>query len=370
MTTVRIALDSRAYDIRIASGLLDSPDVFAAAAARQATALIVSNTTVAPLYAARLERSLAPHFARVLHCVLPDGEEYKTWDTLNQIFTDLLRHQCDRKTTLFALGGGVIGDMTGFAAASYMRGVPFVQVPTTLLAQVDSSVGGKTAINHPLGKNMIGAFYQPRLVVADLSTLHTLLQRELSAGMAEVIKHAAIADVDFLDWLEANIDALMARDDAALAEAVARCCRIKAHVVSQDETEAGLRAILNFGHTFGHAIEAGMGYGNWLHGEAVGAGMVLAADLSVRLGLLPRQDAERLARLIARAGLPVQAPDLGAARWAEWMQVDKKTEGGEVRFVLLHGLGRPVLRAAAMAEAQASIAAHVRAGLSPAEHAA
>ena len=370
MTTVRIALDTRAYDIRIGSGLLDAPDTFAAVAASKGTALVVTNTTVAPLYAARLEQSLQPHFARVLRCTLPDGEEYKTWDTLNQIFTDLLRHQCDRKTTLFALGGGVIGDMTGFAAASYMRGVPFVQVPTTLLAQVDSSVGGKTAINHPLGKNMIGAFYQPRLVVADLATLHTLPPRELSAGLAEVIKHAAIADVDFLDWLDANIDALMARDDAAMAEAVARCCRIKAHVVAQDETEAGLRAILNVGHTFGHAIEAGMGYGNWLHGEAVGAGMVLAADLSVRLGLLGPADAERLARLIARAGLPVRAPDLGAERWAEWMQVDKKTEGGEVRFVLLAGLGRPVLRAAPMEEAQTSIAAHLLPNLQPHQAAA
>lgn len=370
MTTVRIALDRRAYDIRIAPGLLGDPEVFAPVAARQATALIVSNTTVAPLYAARLERSLAPHFSRVLHCVLPDGEQYKTWQTLDQIFTDLLRHQCDRKTTLFALGGGVIGDMTGFAAASYMRGVPFVQVPTTLLAQVDSSVGGKTAINHPLGKNMIGAFYQPRLVVADLSTLHSLPARELSAGLAEVIKHAVIADVDFLAWLEAHIDVLMARDDAALAKAVARCCRIKAQVVAQDETEAGLRAILNFGHTFGHAIEAGMGYGNWLHGEAVGAGMVLAADLSVRLGLLERRDAERLARLIARAGLPVRAPDLGVTRWEQWMQVDKKAEGGAVRFVLLHGLGRPVVHAAPMAEALQSIAAHVQPGLVPAVHAA
>lgn len=360
MTTVRIALDDRAYDIRIAPGLLDDPATFAGVAAPRSAALIVTNTTVAPLYAARLAASLAPHFARVLHCVLPDGEEYKDWATLNRIFDTLLGRQCDRRTTLFALGGGVIGDMTGFAAASFMRGVPFVQVPTTLLAQVDSSVGGKTAINHPLGKNMIGAFYQPRLVVADLATLHSLPQRELSAGMAEVIKHAAIADVDFLGWLEARVDALMERDDRALAEAVARCCRIKAGVVAQDETEGGLRAILNFGHTFGHAIEAGMGYGNWLHGEAVGAGMVLAADLSVRLGLLPAADAARLARLIARAGLPVDAPDLGAARYAELMQVDKKAEAGEVRFVLLHGLGRPVVRPAPADPVQASLAAHLQ----------
>ena len=359
MTQVRIALDSRAYDIRIALGLLDAPDTFAAVAAPKATALIVTNTTVAPLYADRLAASLQPHFARVLRCVLPDGEEYKDWQTLNLIFDALLKHQCDRKTTLFALGGGVIGDMTGFAAASFMRGVPFVQVPTTLLAQVDSSVGGKTAINHPLGKNMIGAFYQPRLVVADLDTLRTLPQRELSAGLAEVIKHAAIADVDFLAWLEHHMDALVAREPDALADAVARCCRIKADVVAQDETEAGLRAILNFGHTFGHAIEAGMGYGHWLHGEGVGAGMVLAADLSVRLGLLAPTDAERLGRLIARAGLPVKAPDLGADRWAEWMQVDKKAEGGTVRFVLLHGLGHPVIRTADAEAVQASIAAHL-----------
>jgi 3-dehydroquinate synthase len=255
----------------------------------------------------------------------------------------LLGQGCDRKTLLVALGGGVVGDMTGFAAGCYMRGVPFVQVPTTLLSQVDSSVGGKTAVNHPLGKNMIGLFYQPRRVLCDLATLDTLPARELSAGLAEVIKYGPIADTAFFDWLEANMDALLAREPQALSWAIRRSCEIKAHVVGQDEREAGLRAILNFGHTFGHAIETGLGYGQWLHGEAVGCGMLMAADLSVDLGLLQQPFAERLERLVQRAGLPVRGPQWSAARYLKLMGHDKKAEGGELRYVLIKPWGTAVV---------------------------
>lgn len=356
-STVHIELGDRSYDILIGSGLFDSLDSYAAVP-KSATALIVTNTTVAPLYAARLHAALAQRHREVLEVHLPDGEQYKDWATLNRIFDVLLGHGCDRKTVLYALGGGVIGDMTGFAAACYMRGVPFVQVPTTLLAQVDSSVGGKTAVNHPLGKNMIGAFYQPQVVVCDLDTLDTLPARELSAGLAEVIKYAPIADAALLDWLEANIDALLARDRAALAHAIRRSCEIKAQVVGADEREAGLRAILNFGHTFGHAIEAGLGYGEWLHGEAVGCGMVMAADLSARLGLIDAATAQRLTRLIERAKLPVVGPALGADRYIELMRLDKKSEAGEIRFVVIEQLGRAGVRPAPDALVREVIAAH------------
>ncbi len=280
--------------------------------------------------------------------MLQPGEENKRWETLNIIFNALLENACDRDTLLFALGGGVVGDMTGFAASCYLRGVPFVQIPTTLLAQVDSSVGGKTGINHPLGKNMIGAFYQPQLVICDLNTLKTLPHRELSAGLAEVIKYGPIADMAFFEWLEANMDLLLAMDMDALAHAVKRSCEIKAHVVGQDERESGIRAILNFGHTFGHAIEAGLGFGVWLHGEAVGCGMVMAAHLSQRLGLVEMAFVHRLTVLISRAGLPIRGPALGAARYLELMRVDKKAKGGEIRFVLIDGpgAGRAVLRTA------------------------
>jgi len=346
---VPIALGDRSYTISIGSGLLDNPLSYAAAP-KASTALIVTNTTVAPLYAQRLRVALAGKYAAIHTVVLPDGEAYKTWETLNLIFDALLGHGCDRKTVLFALGGGVVGDMTGFAAASYMRGVPFVQVPTTLLAQVDSSVGGKTAINHPLGKNMIGAFYQPQLVLCDLETLRTLPARELSAGLAEVIKYGPIADADFMTWLEAHIDALHAQDPVAMAHAVQRSCEIKAWVVGQDERESGLRAILNFGHTFGHAIEAGMGYGAWLHGEAVGCGMVMAARLSQRLGLVDEVFVQRLITLVRRAGLPVVGPkidaDDNAGRYLALMRVDKKSEAGEIKFVLINGIGQAVVRGA------------------------
>ncbi|MCX2861380.1 3-dehydroquinate synthase [Paucibacter sp. PLA-PC-4] len=344
-STVSIALAERSYDILIGPQLLDDPATWQGLP-RAAVALIVSNETVAPLYLERLRIRLLAHYGRVDAVVLPDGEQHKDWPTMNQIVDHLLGSASDRKTVLFALGGGVVGDMTGFAAAIYMRGVPFVQVPTTLLAQVDSSVGGKTAINHPLGKNMLGAFYQPARVIADLDTLDSLPSRELAAGLAEVIKYGPIADPDFLDWIEANLGALLARDKAALAYAVKRSCEIKAWVVGQDEREQGLRAILNFGHTFGHAIETGLGYGEWLHGEGVGCGMVLASDLSVRLGLMPPEFLARMRRLIAAAGLPVRAPRLGAARYLELMRVDKKSEGGEIRFVLIEGLGKAGMRGA------------------------
>ncbi|MDA8519501.1 3-dehydroquinate synthase [Acidovorax sp. NCPPB 4044] len=346
---VEIPLGDRSYGIEIGAGLLDEAGIYAACP-KAACALIVTNETVAPLYAERLRQAIAPRYSEVFIVSLPDGEEHKDWQTLNRIFDALLSHGCDRKTVLFALGGGVVGDMTGFAAASYMRGVPFVQVPTTLLAQVDSSVGGKTAINHPLGKNMIGAFYQPQLVVCDLSTLSTLPARELSAGLAEVIKYGPIADMEFMAWLEDHVDALRAGDHAALAHAVRRSCEIKAWVVGQDEREAGLRAILNFGHTFGHAIEAGMGYGVWLHGEGVGAGMVMAAELSHRLGLVDAVFVERLRALIVRAGLPVRGavidPSDNAGRYLELMRLDKKSEGGEIRFVVIDGPGRASMRPA------------------------
>jgi 3-dehydroquinate synthase len=342
---VEIQLGDRSYPILIGSDLLDEPKNFAALPAA-ASALIVTNTTVAPLYAAALRHTLAGRFRAVHVLELPDGEAHKDWQTLNLIFDALLSHGCDRRTVLFALGGGVVGDMTGFAAASYMRGVPFVQVPTTLLAQVDSSVGGKTAINHPLGKNMIGAFYQPQLVLCDLATLGTLPPRELSAGLAEIIKYGPIYDMRFLDWIESNIDALVAREPAALAHAVKRSCEIKAAVVAQDERETGLRAILNFGHTFGHAIESGLGYGEWLHGEAVGCGMVLAAQLSQRLGGVDAAFVQRLTALIERAGLPVLAPALGAERYLELMRLDKKSEAGEIRFVVIDKPGSAAVRSA------------------------
>jgi 3-dehydroquinate synthase len=335
---VRIELADRSYDILIGSALLGRADSYDGLP-RASTALIVSNTTVAPLYASQLQAALSSRFAKVLLVSLPDGEAHKDWPTLQLIFDALLENNCDRKTVLFALGGGVVGDMAGFAAASYMRGVPFVQIPTTLLAQVDSSVGGKTAINHPLGKNMIGAFYQPQRVICDLDLLKTLPARELSAGLAEIIKYGPIADMDFLDWIEANIDALRGGDTAALAHAVQRSCEIKAAVVGQDEREAGLRAILNFGHTFGHAIESGMGYGAWLHGEGVGCGMVMAAELSQRLGLIDAAFVLRLRRLIARAGLPTVGPVLSASdnagRYLDLMRVDKKAEAGEIKFVVI-----------------------------------
>jgi 3-dehydroquinate synthase len=355
---VRIELGDRSYPILIGDGLIARDDTWRPLASPRAAALIVTNEVVAPLYAERLRERLAPHFGRVRVLALPDGEACKDWAHLNRIFDELLGAQADRRTVLFALGGGVVGDMTGFAAACYMRGVPFVQVPTTLLAQVDSSVGGKTAINHPLGKNMIGAFYQPLAVVCDLGVLDTLPDREMSAGLAEIVKYGASIDADFLAWLEANVGALRARDRAALTHAVRRSCEIKAQVVGADEKEAGLRAILNFGHTFGHAIEAGMGYGAWLHGEAVGCGMVMAAELSARLGLVAPAFARRIEALVERAGLPTRGPAaLAPARYLELMRVDKKAEAGDIRYVLLDGESHATLRTAPQALVEDVIAA-------------
>ena len=336
---VDVELGDRRYEILIGRGLVALPESFGTNQAGS-DALVVSNDKVASLYGERLVQALKPTFRRVQVLRLPDGEQFKTWESLQQIFDSLISSASDRRTTLFALGGGVIGDLTGFAAACYMRGVPYVQVPTTLLAQVDSSVGGKTAINHPLGKNMIGAFHQPTRVVADLDTLDTLPQRELVAGLAEVIKYGPIADNDFLGWMEENIDDLLRREKTALGYAVGRSCRLKASVVVDDELESGRRAILNFGHTFGHAIETGMGFGTWLHGEAVGCGMVLAADLSVRAGLIEPAYAKRLENVIARAGLPTKPPSLSTERLIELMRSDKKAKSGELRFVLLTGEGK------------------------------
>jgi 3-dehydroquinate synthase len=350
--TVPVSLEGSSYPILIGSGLLQDPATYAQCP-KANSALIVTNSTIEPLYAALLASALHTRYPNVQTLALPDGEEHKNWDTLNTIFDQLLGSGADRKTTLFALGGGVVGDMTGFAAACYMRGVPFVQVPTTLLAQVDSSVGGKTAINHPLGKNMIGAFYQPELVVCDLAVLKTLPPHEMSAGLAEVIKYGPIADMAFFDWIEANIDGLRSGDEVLLAHAVKRSCEIKAEVVGQDEKEGGIRAILNFGHTFGHAIEAGLGYGAWLHGEGVGCGMVMAARLSQELGLVDEAFVQRLTKLVQRAGLPIVAPALpleGAGnvteRYLQLMRVDKKAEAGEIRFITIDAPGRAGIRPA------------------------
>jgi 3-dehydroquinate synthase len=356
---IHIDLGDRGYDIVVGSGLLGHSDSYADLPV-YSRAVVVTNTTIAPLLAERLTAALRIRYAQVHVIELPDGESHKDWTTLNLIFDAMLASTCDRKTTLFALGGGVIGDMTGFAAACYMRGVPYVQVPTTLLAQVDSSVGGKTAINHPLGKNMIGVFNQPLRVVADLDTLDTLPERELIAGLAEVIKYGPIADAAFLDWIDANLDALRARDKIALAHAIKRSCEIKAWVVARDERESGLREILNFGHTFGHAIETGLGYGEWLHGEAVGCGMVMAAELSARLGLIESAFAGRLQRIIERAGLPVVGPRLGAPRYLELMRHDKKSLAGAIRFVVIESPGRAGVRSAHDALVAQVLDAHTR----------
>ncbi len=341
MKTLNVQLGERSYPIYIGTGLLDRNETVQEKISGS-TAVVVSSTTVASLYLERVMQALLP--IRSISVILPDGEKYKTLEHLNKIFDDLLMHHCDRKTTLLALGGGVIGDMTGFAAACYMRGVPFIQIPTTLLAQVDSSVGGKTGVNHPLGKNMIGAFYQPRSVIIDITTLDTLPDNELSAGIAEIIKYGLIRDEDFFDWLEKNMDQLLARDAATLTEAIYRSCAHKAEVVAEDEKEVGNRALLNLGHTFGHAIETGLGYGVWLHGEAVATGMVMAADMSMRLGWINQQDVDRVTALISRARLPVRYPSgLATQRFKDLMAVDKKAQEGKIHFVLLRGIGQAVI---------------------------
>ena len=337
--TLTVSLGERSYPIHIGPGLLADPAVFVPHL-RSGRAALVTNDVVAPLYADRVARTLEQAGARVQRIVLPDGEARKDSQTLDRVYSALLAERADRQTVLVALGGGVVGDLAGFAAATYQRGVPFIQVPTTLLAQVDSSVGGKTAINHPLGKNMIGAFHQPRVVVADTDSLATLPSRELSAGLAEVIKYGIIHDEAFFRWLEANVDALRALDAPALAHAVGRSCEIKADIVVQDERETGVRALLNLGHTFGHAIETLEGYGKWLHGEAVGAGMVLAARLSTRLGRLPPEGLSRIVDLVRRAGLPIEPPALAVDAWLDAMGRDKKNEGGRLTLILPEALGK------------------------------
>ena len=342
MQTLTVGLAERSYSIHIGSGLLGRADLLLPHLPHKRAA-VVTNTTVAPLYLESLRAMLQSHGVETIPIVLPDGEEYKNTETLGKIYDALLTHRCERNTPLIALGGGVIGDMTGYAAATYLRGVPFIQIPTTLLSQVDSSVGGKTGINHPLGKNMIGAFYQPQVVLADISTLNTLADKELRSGIAEVIKYGLIRDLPFLEWLELNMEKLLARDPDALQYAITRSCQNKAEVVGVDERESGERALLNLGHTFGHAIETGMGYGAWLHGEGVAAGTIMAADLSRRLGWISEQDVARIRDLFVRAGLPVVAPAQGTEKYLHLMGMDKKVVGGKMRFVLLKTIGNAVV---------------------------
>ncbi|MDI2143056.1 MULTISPECIES: 3-dehydroquinate synthase [unclassified Pseudomonas] len=341
MQTLKVDLGERSYPIHIGEGLLDQPELLAPHIHGRQVA-IISNETVAPLYLERLTRSLSQF--SVVSVVLPDGEAFKNWETLQLIFDGLLTARHDRRTTVIALGGGVIGDMAGFAAACYQRGVDFIQIPTTLLSQVDSSVGGKTGINHPLGKNMVGAFYQPNVVLIDTASLKTLPARELSAGLAEVIKYGLICDEPFLTWLEDNVDALRALDQEALTYAIERSCAAKAAVVGADEKETGVRATLNLGHTFGHAIETHMGYGVWLHGEAVAAGTVMAMEMSARLGWISEQERDRGIRLFQRAGLPVVPPEeMTEADFLEHMAIDKKVIDGRLRLVLLRRMGEAVV---------------------------
>jgi len=340
--TLQVSLGERSYPIYIGTDLL-SQTALLSQHIQNKEVCIVSNSTVSPLYLEQLLATLSNDF----HCetvVLPDGEQYKNLTELNKIFDQLLHSRFSRQVTLIALGGGVIGDMTGFAAACYQRGVPFIQIPTTLLSQVDSSVGGKTAVNHALGKNMLGAFYQPQCVIADTNTLNTLDDRQLSSGLAEVIKYGLINDLGFFEWLEQNIEGLRARDADLLAEAIERSCQDKADIVAEDEREQGVRALLNLGHTFGHAIETGMGYGEVLHGEAIAIGMMMAADLSQRLGWLTDLDVKRMERLFIAAGLPVSAPtEMNAEQFMSLMAVDKKVQDGTIRLVLLKKIGQAVM---------------------------
>jgi 3-dehydroquinate synthase len=342
MQTLEVSLGDRSYPIHIGRQLLSQANLILPHLKRKQVA-IVSNTTVAPLYIDELTQPLQAAGVNVIEIVLPDGEVYKNSDTLNLIYDALLKNRCERSTTLIALGGGVIGDLTGYAAATYLRGVPFIQIPTTLLSQVDSSVGGKTGINHPLGKNMIGAFYQPQLVLADIDTLKTLPQRELSAGMAEVIKYGLIRDADFFDWLELNMTKLMSLDSEAIMHAIYRSCQNKAEVVAADEREVGERALLNLGHTFGHAIENGMGYGVWLHGEAVAAGTMLAAQLSEKLNWLTAAEVGRIEAILKVAKLPLAPPKFSVEKYLELMQLDKKVADGKIRLVLQQAIGKAII---------------------------
>ena len=341
MKTLHVDLGTRSYPIFIASGILADADLVRPYVHGKQV-MIVSNETIAPLYLQQAKAAFRDF--QVSEVVLPDGEAYKNLEVLNKIFDALLNKRYERSATLVALGGGVVGDMTGFAAACYQRGVPFIQMPTTLLSQVDSSVGGKTGVNHPLGKNMIGAFYQPQCVVIDTDTLNTLVDRELSAGMAEVIKYGLLGDAEFFTWLEAHSAEVMAREPTALAFAIERSCRDKTDIVAQDEKESGVRALLNLGHTFGHAIETGMGYGRYLHGEGVAVGMCLAADLSHRVGWLRKDDLARIRKLLQACELPVQVPaELNYQRMLNLMKVDKKVRDGKIRLILLESLGKAVI---------------------------
>ncbi|MCP5244524.1 MAG: 3-dehydroquinate synthase [Burkholderiales bacterium] len=348
MRTIKVDFSSSSetknYPIHIGNGILNQTELIISCL-KQKRVAIVSNTTIAPLYLDKLRAALEKNGVQSIPIILPDGEANKNWKTLNLIFDALLDNHCERTTTMLALGGGVIGDLTGFAAATYLRGVPFIQIPTTLLAQVDSSVGGKTGINHTLGKNMIGAFYQPRMVLADSATLDTLPDRELRAGIAEIIKYGLIRDPVFFEWLEKNMQRLLSRDPAVLNEAIQRSCENKAEIVAADEKESGVRALLNLGHTFGHAIENGMGYGVWLHGEAVAAGIVMAADLSRRMKLISETDVARIQRIFQQTGLPVTAPRFEAEKYLELMALDKKVSAGKTRFILLNRIGEAVMRA-------------------------
>lgn len=341
MKKLNVELGDRSYPIYIGQDLISQASLISKHI-HGTQVLVVSNDTVAPLYLDKTLQAL-PGF-ECQSVILPDGEQYKTLEVLNRIFDKLLEHRFDRKCTLIALGGGVIGDMTGFAAASYQRGVNFIQIPTTLLAQVDSSVGGKTGVNHPLGKNMIGAFYQPQCVIIDTSTLNSLDDRQLASGIAEVIKYGLIRDADFFHWLEKNTTQLLQREPQALSTAIEISCQTKAGVVSEDEHESGVRAILNLGHTFGHAIETGMGYGNWLHGEAIAAGMVMAADLSCRMGYINKTDLKRIEKIISSANLPIRAPsEINVTRFMDLMAVDKKVIAGQLRLVLLQSLNYAIV---------------------------
>jgi 3-dehydroquinate synthase len=343
MTTQEVVLDERSYPIHIGSGLLNrAGGLIAGTLGRRA--VVVTNATVAAYHLSPLRAGLGNHGVDTDVVMVPDGEAHKSWPALQDIVTRLLELRVDRSTTVIALGGGVIGDLAGFAAAVALRGLPLVQIPTTLLAQVDSSVGGKTGINHPLGKNMIGAFWQPRAVLIDVDCLRTLPPRELKAGLAEVIKYGAIRDAEFFHWLEESAAKLVAGDRDVLERAIARSCAIKAQIVSADERESGVRALLNFGHTFGHAIEAAQGYGEWLHGEAVAAGMILAARLSERVCGLPADDTDRITRLVAGCGLPSSPPNIALKRWQDLMGHDKKVADGKIRFVVLSAIGKAALR--------------------------
>jgi len=356
MQALQVNLADRSYPILIGAGLLQSSEWLDTYIGGR-DAVLISNTVVAALYADQVKSAL--HDRRLIEVILPDGEQHKTLNTASRVFDVLIANRIARDAVLLALGGGVIGDLVGFVAACYQRGIAFVQIPTTLLAHVDSSVGGKTAVNHPGGKNMIGAFHQPQAVIADTESLRTLPDRELRAGLAEVIKYGLICDAQFFGWIEANIDALLARSPEALEKAIFRCCQIKAEIVGRDEREQGERAILNLGHTFGHAIESATGYVEWLHGEAVGTGLLIAADMSARMGALEASIVERLRALLRRAGLPIQAPRIGAARAFDYMQADKKIQAGRVRLILLEGLGKAVVTGSYPDPVlQATLAAH------------